>query len=30
MSEADRAACGKQSIGFVFQKYNLLPTLSAS
>jgi putative ABC transport system ATP-binding protein len=29
MNEADRAALRKHSIGFVFQKYNLLPTLSA-
>jgi putative ABC transport system ATP-binding protein len=30
MSEADRAQLRKTSIGFVFQKYNLLPTLSAA
>jgi putative ABC transport system ATP-binding protein len=29
MNEAQRAALRKTSIGFVFQKYNLLPTLSA-
>ena len=29
MTEADRTNLRKQSIGFVFQKYNLLPTLSA-
>jgi putative ABC transport system ATP-binding protein len=29
MSEADRANLRKTSIGFVFQRYNLLPTLSA-
>jgi putative ABC transport system ATP-binding protein len=29
MSEADRTRLRKESIGFVFQKYNLLPTLSA-
>jgi putative ABC transport system ATP-binding protein len=29
MSEGDRTNLRKQSIGFVFQKYNLLPTLSA-
>ena len=29
MTEADRTELRKQSIGFVFQKYNLLPTLSA-
>jgi putative ABC transport system ATP-binding protein len=29
MSESDRTNLRKQSIGFVFQKYNLLPTLSA-
>jgi putative ABC transport system ATP-binding protein len=29
MSEADRTNLRKTSIGFVFQKYNLLPTLSA-
>ena len=29
MNEAERAALRKASIGFVFQKYNLLPTLSA-
>ena len=29
LSEAGRAALRKRSIGFVFQKYNLLPTLSA-
>jgi putative ABC transport system ATP-binding protein len=29
MSEADRTSLRKTSIGFVFQKYNLLPTLSA-
>lgn len=29
MSERDRASLRKNSIGFVFQKYNLLPTLSA-
>ena len=30
MSEGDRTNLRKQSIGFVFQKYNLLPTLSAN
>ncbi|HUS06951.1 MAG TPA: ABC transporter ATP-binding protein [Bryobacteraceae bacterium] len=30
MSEGDRTNLRKQEIGFVFQKYNLLPTLSAS
>ena len=29
MSETDRTDLRKQSIGFVFQKYNLLPTLTA-
>lgn len=29
MAESDRTNLRKQSIGFVFQKYNLLPTLSA-
>ena len=29
MTEGDRTNLRKQSIGFVFQKYNLLPTLSA-
>jgi putative ABC transport system ATP-binding protein len=29
MTESDRTDLRKQSIGFVFQKYNLLPTLSA-
>jgi len=29
MSESDRAQLRKTAIGFVFQKYNLLPTLSA-
>src|SRR6476469_2256478 len=29
MSEGDRTNLRKQSIGFVFQKYNLLPTLTA-
>lgn len=29
MSESDRTTLRKNSIGFVFQKYNLLPTLSA-
>lgn len=29
MSELDRTNLRKQSIGFVFQKYNLLPTLNA-
>jgi putative ABC transport system ATP-binding protein len=29
MSEADRTGLRKECIGFVFQKYNLLPTLSA-
>jgi putative ABC transport system ATP-binding protein len=29
MTEGDRTELRKQSIGFVFQKYNLLPTLSA-
>jgi putative ABC transport system ATP-binding protein len=29
MSESDRTDLRKQSIGFVFQKYNLLPTLTA-
>lgn len=29
MSESDRTNLRKQSIGFVFQKYNLLPTLTA-
>ena len=30
MSEADRTNLRKSSIGFVFQKYNLLPTLTAA
>src|SRR5215218_1107653 len=30
MNEAERANLRKTSIGFVFQKYNLLPTLSAA
>ena len=30
MSEKDRAELRKRSIGFVFQKYNLLPTLTAA
>jgi putative ABC transport system ATP-binding protein len=30
MSDADRTNLRKTSIGFVFQKYNLLPTLSAA
>lgn len=30
MSESDRTNLRKTSIGFVFQKYNLLPTLSAA
>lgn len=30
MSEADRTNLRKTSLGFVFQKYNLLPTLSAA
>ncbi len=30
MGESERAQLRKQSIGFVFQKYNLLPTLSAA
>lgn len=30
MTEADRTKLRKTSIGFVFQKYNLLPTLSAA
>src|SRR5436305_15315290 len=29
MSEADRTNLRKRSVGFVFQKYNLLPTLTA-
>jgi len=29
MTEADRTKLRKESIGFVFQKYNLLPTLNA-
>src|ERR1051325_3272781 len=29
MSEADRTELRKKSVGFVFQKYNLLPTLTA-
>ncbi|MGA2599595.1 MAG: ABC transporter ATP-binding protein [Bryobacteraceae bacterium] len=29
MSESDRTNLRKQSVGFVFQKYNLLPTLTA-
>lgn len=29
MTESDRTRLRKESIGFVFQKYNLLPTLSA-
>jgi putative ABC transport system ATP-binding protein len=29
LSDADRAALRKTTVGFVFQKYNLLPTLSA-
>lgn len=29
LSDADRTAMRKQKIGFVFQKFNLLPTLSA-
>jgi putative ABC transport system ATP-binding protein len=29
MSEGDRTNLRKESIGFVFQKYNLLPTLTA-
>src|ERR1700723_916231 len=29
LSNADRAALRKTTVGFVFQKYNLLPTLSA-
>jgi putative ABC transport system ATP-binding protein len=30
MSEAERTDLRKKSVGFVFQKYNLLPTLSAA
>src|SRR5512133_3006892 len=30
MSEADRTELRKKEVGFVFQKYNLLPTLSAA
>jgi putative ABC transport system ATP-binding protein len=30
MSEADRTNLRKSTVGFVFQKYNLLPTLSAA
>jgi putative ABC transport system ATP-binding protein len=30
MSEADRTELRKTTVGFVFQKYNLLPTLSAA
>jgi putative ABC transport system ATP-binding protein len=30
MSDADRTALRKTTVGFVFQKYNLLPTLSAA
>jgi putative ABC transport system ATP-binding protein len=30
MSDADRTALRKRTVGFVFQKYNLLPTLSAA
>ena len=30
MSEAERTALRKTSVGFVFQKYNLLPTLTAA
>jgi putative ABC transport system ATP-binding protein len=30
MSEADRTNLRKRTVGFVFQKYNLLPTLSAA
>lgn len=30
MSEADRTRLRKTTVGFVFQKYNLLPTLSAA
>src|SRR4051812_46182711 len=30
MKESDRTNLRKKQIGFVFQKYNLLPTLSAS
>ena len=29
MSEAERTELRKNSVGFVFQKYNLLPTLTA-
>src|SRR5881628_3169691 len=29
MSDADRTALRKRTVGFVFQKYNLLPTLTA-
>src|SRR6266536_363312 len=29
MSESDRTNLRKKSVGFVFQKYNLLPTLTA-
>ena len=30
MSEADRTELRKKEVGFVFQKYNLLPTLTAA
>src|SRR5512138_816565 len=30
MSESDRTELRKKEVGFVFQKYNLLPTLSAA
>jgi putative ABC transport system ATP-binding protein len=30
MSEGDRTALRKRTVGFVFQKYNLLPTLTAA